>query len=120
MVEHMPNRCRCPACLAPGASAEKDYHAQVNLFLSTLTESQRRLFVGLEAGRLGKDAEESLAVITGLSAAVIAQGKRDLEVAQKSAQIPAFDGEAYRAKKALAGLGLGDGGFKKYRPSVGF
>jgi hypothetical protein len=116
MSEPRLHQCECPECRRPGPSPTRDYHAQVNLFLATLTEPQRRLFAGMEARRLGEGGANQLALISGLSPATIAQGERELEQAQAIARTPAFDLERYLAKKALLAEDLLGPKHRKFRP----
>jgi hypothetical protein len=71
----------------------------MNFFLSTLDERQRRLYVGLEAKRLGHGGDRRLAMITGLSVDTIAKGRRELEKAEPSDRIRAPGGGRPRVEK---------------------
>ena len=86
------HRCTCPACRARAASPSKSLHAHINFLVSTLDEHQRRLYVGLEAQRLGHGGDRQLAQITGLSVDTIAAGRRELEAAQPAGRIRAPGG----------------------------
>ena len=79
--------CICPACQVTEDSPVKQLHTQINFLVSTLDERQRRLFVGLEAQRLGHGGDRQLAQITGLSVDTIAAGRHELAAAQPSARI---------------------------------
>jgi hypothetical protein len=54
----------------------------MNFFLSTLDERQRRLYVGLEASRLGHGGDRRLALITGMDVTTIAKGRQALVTAE--------------------------------------
>jgi hypothetical protein len=90
MEKHRIHHCKCPACRSRQDSPEKTLHTHINLLLSTLDEHQRRLYVGLEAQRLGHGGDRLLAQITGLNVDTIAAGRRELEAgaAPKSIRIP--------------------------------
>ena len=67
--------------------------------VSTLDEHQRRLYVGIEAQRLGHGGDRILAQITGLSVATIAAGRREVESAQPTEHIRAPGGGRPRVEK---------------------
>jgi hypothetical protein len=106
MREQPLHHCECPECQQSGPSATKEHHAQVNLFLLSLNAEQRRLYAGLEARRLGYGGERQVTLVTGLSAAAIAEGQRELDRAQAGARSPAFDAASYQAKRAAVAEGL--------------
>lgn len=62
----------------PLAEASDDTRAAIILFLSTLDERQRRLYVGLESLRLGHGGDSRLAELTGLDVHTIAKGRTEL------------------------------------------
>jgi len=70
--------CQCPQCKLDEPSSAKLLHANMNLFLSTLDERQRRLYAGLESQQLGYDGDQQVALITGMSVHTIAKGRREL------------------------------------------
>lgn len=76
------HHCECSACQQAGANPTKVLHQQMNFFLSTLDEHQRRLYVGLESKKLGHGGDLQLAVITGMSVDTIAKGRHELEQAE--------------------------------------
>jgi hypothetical protein len=71
----------------------------MNFFLSTLDEHQRRLYVGLEAKKLGHGGDRQLAQITGLSVNTIAKGRQELERAEADGRIRAAGGGRPRVEK---------------------
>jgi hypothetical protein len=60
------------------APLSDDTKAAIILFLSTLDERQRRLYVGLESLRLGHGGDSRLAELTGLDVHTIARGRTEL------------------------------------------
>lgn len=62
----------------PLAETSDDTKAAIILFLSTLDERQRRLYVGLESLRLGHGGDSRLAELTGLDVHTIARGRAEL------------------------------------------
>jgi hypothetical protein len=77
-------------------------HRQMNFFLSTLDEYQRRLYVGLESKKLGHGGDQQLSVITYMRVDTIAKGRHELEQAGPTDRIRAPGGRRCRSKKALA------------------
>jgi len=71
----------------------------MNFFLSTLDEHQRRLYVGLEAKRLGHGGDRRLALITGMDVDTITKGRRELERAEPYDRIRAPGGGRLRVEK---------------------
>ena len=69
----------------PLAETSDDTKAAIILFLSSLNERQRRLYVGLESLRLGHGGDTRLAELTGLDVHTIAKGR--LELLQHDVQI---------------------------------
>ncbi len=84
--------CQCAECQQPGETPRKGLHAQMNFFLSTLDEHQRRLYVGLESKKLGHGGDRQLSLITGLNVDTIAQGRQELDRAERSDRIRAPGG----------------------------
>ena len=72
------HQCECVACRQSLPHPEREWHAQMNLFLSRLDEQQRRWYVALEAERLGHGGEHLLAQITGLDEKTIRRGRQEL------------------------------------------
>ena len=91
--------CQCPECQRPDANPVKALHTQMNFFLSTLDEHQRRLYVGLESEKLGHGGDRRLATITGVSVDTIAKGRRELKQTKTSDRIRATGGGRLRAEK---------------------
>ena len=54
-------------------------HHQMNLFLSRLSEQQRRWYAALESKKLGHGGDRHLCHITGLSEKTIRKGRRELD-----------------------------------------
>lgn len=52
----------------------------MNLFLSRLSEPQRRWYVGLSSQKPGSPSDRQLSLITGLDEETIRRGRRELEV----------------------------------------
>lgn len=50
----------------------------LNLFLSTLNEKQRRLYVGFESMKLGRGGDAVMSKITGINIKTIARGRKEL------------------------------------------
>ena len=86
------HQCECSECQRAGSSPTKELHRQMNFFLSTLDEHQRRLYVDLESQKLGHGGDQRLAMITGLSVDTIAKGRRELELAEPTDRIRAPGG----------------------------
>jgi hypothetical protein len=93
------HQCQCPECRQPDPNPIQELHTQMNFFLSTLDERQRRLYVGLESQRLGHGGDRRLATITGLSVDTISKGRGELKRAQASDRIRAPGGGRYRTEK---------------------
>ncbi len=99
MEKHPIHHCKCPACRSRQDTPTKTLHAQINLLVSTLDEHQCRLYVGLEAQRLGHGGDRALAQITGLSVATIASGRRELGTHPATGRIRAPGGGRPRVEK---------------------
>ena len=99
MQKRPVNQCECPDCQRPEPNLIKELHSHMNFFLSTLDERQRRLYVGLEAKRLGHGGDRRLAMITGLNVDTIARGRRELEQAGPSDRIRALGSGRPRVEK---------------------
>lgn len=98
--------CTCPTCqTAPEADAAQ-YHRQINLLLSRLTEPQRRWYVASLAAAPAGPSAAQLAVITGLSLPTIRRGRTEL-VAGLPATLPTRQrrpgGGRPRAEKKIPG-----------------
>lgn len=99
MQKRPVHQCECLDCQGPKPNPVKELHSQMNFFLSTLDERQRRLYVGLESKKLGHGGDQRLALITGLCVDTIAEGRRELEQAEPSDRIRAPGGGRSRVEK---------------------
>jgi hypothetical protein len=72
------HECECRICQAGDRGETARRHRQINLFLSQLTEPQRRWYAGLLVQESGT-SERELALITGLDPQTIRRGRRELE-----------------------------------------
>jgi hypothetical protein len=71
--------CQCATCQS-GCDAETlARHERMNLFLSRLTEPQRRWYVGLLSLEPESPTDSELARITGLDRKTIRRGRSDIE-----------------------------------------
>lgn len=77
----------------------QEVHAQMNFFLSTLDERQRRLFAGLEASKLGHGGDRRFATITGLDVKTIAKGRQELAQAEASERVRSTGGGRLQVEK---------------------
>ena len=93
------HQCECSDCRGNGPNTTKELHRQMNFFLSTLDEHQRRLYVGLESQKLGYGGDQRLAVATGMDVDTIAKGRRELEQAESSERIRAPGGGRWPVEK---------------------
>jgi hypothetical protein len=59
------HQCQCQDCVSSDAHPNRLPHHQLNLFLSCLDEKQRRLYVALEAQRLGHGAQSAFLRLQG-------------------------------------------------------
>ena len=95
------HQCECPACRSREDSPIKQLHTHINFLVSTLDEHQRRLYVGLEAQRLGHGGDRALAQITGLSVDTIAAGRRELHRAHPTQRIRSTGAGRPRVEKKM-------------------
>lgn len=72
------HRCACSPCQQHPHSRSARAHRDINRFVATLNEKQRRLFLGLLARQQGRGAIRRLARITGVSRNTIRRGLREL------------------------------------------
>jgi hypothetical protein len=70
--------CACPVCHAATDAATVAHHRQINLFLSRLSEPQRRWYVGLLSQAPDSPSDRQLALITGLDPKTIQRGRAEL------------------------------------------
>lgn len=70
--------CECPICQEGNDNTVIGHHSQINLFLSRLTEPQRRWYVGLLSQAPDSPSDRQLSLITGLDKNTIQRGRREL------------------------------------------
>lgn len=71
--------CQCAVCRSGRDADTLARHERMNLFLSRLTEPQRRWYVGMLALEHDSPSESDLARITGLDRKTIRRGRREIE-----------------------------------------
>jgi hypothetical protein len=98
--------CECPICGAATDQELMEHHAQINRFLSRLTEPQRRWYAGLLSQAPSSPSDRQLALITGLDKKTIQRGRRELT--EGFPELPAA-----RARRAGGGRPAAE---KKTRP----
>jgi hypothetical protein len=76
--EPVVHHCECAACQAGTDLHLMQRHQQINLFLSRLSEPQRRWYVATLATEPPGPSESELARITGLDRKTIQRGHREL------------------------------------------
>jgi len=62
----------------PWLGDANETRAAIILFFSALTESQRRLYAGLESMRLGRGGDRRVSDLTGLDVHTVARGRKEL------------------------------------------
>ncbi len=72
------HQCECAICRAGNDPVTTQYHQQVNLLLSRLTEPQRRWYAGVLSQQPDSPSDGYLAEITGLDEKTIRRGRREL------------------------------------------
>jgi hypothetical protein len=70
--------CECAICQAGTDHATREQHQRVNLFLSRLSEPQRRWYVGMLSQEPDSPSDVELARITGLDRKTIRRGRREV------------------------------------------
>jgi len=70
--------CECSVCQAGTDSATLRQHQRINLFLSRLSEPQRRWYVGMLSQEPDCLSDVELARITGLDRKTIRRGRREV------------------------------------------
>lgn len=70
--------CTCLVCQAGTDPATTERHHQMNVFLSRLTEPQRRWYVGLLSQEPDSPSDRELALMTGLDKNTIQRGRHEL------------------------------------------
>jgi hypothetical protein len=74
-IEIHIHRCECAICQAEADHITVQQHQRMNLFLSRLTEPQRRWYVGMLSQEPDSPSELELARITGLDRKTIRRGR---------------------------------------------
>jgi len=77
-IEVCVHKCQCATCQTEPDSAIIQQHQRVNLFLSRLTEPQRRWYVGMLSQEPARPSDAELARITGLDRKTIRRGRREV------------------------------------------
>ena len=70
--------CECAICQTGAEHAIIQQHQRMNLFLSRLTEPQRRWYVGILSQQPDSPTDAELARITGLDRKTIRRGRREV------------------------------------------
>jgi hypothetical protein len=70
--------CECAICQVGTDQGIIQQHQRINLFLSRLTEPQRRWYVGLLSQEPDSPSDVELARITGLDRKTIRRGRREV------------------------------------------
>src|SRR5262245_1110803 len=70
--------CDCPDCCGEADHPDAKYHRELQLFLATLNDEQRRLFAAVESRRHGRGGVGRVAQIMGLCKPTVAYGRRQL------------------------------------------
>ena len=70
--------CECAICQTGADHATIQRHERVNLFLSRLSEPQRRWYVGMLSQEPDNPTDIELARITGLDRKTIRRGRREV------------------------------------------
>jgi len=77
-AEPTVHQCECVACQTGTDLDLSEHHQQMNLFLSRLTEPQRRWYVGMLSRDPRGPTDSDLARITGLDRKTIRRGRHEL------------------------------------------
>jgi len=77
-IEVCVHMCQCANCQTGADSDIIQQHQRVNLFLSRLTEPQRRWYVGMLSQEPARPSDAELARITGLDRKTIRRGRREV------------------------------------------
>lgn len=78
IAEPKVHMCECDVCEAGTNPEITGYHQQLNLFLSRLTEPQRRWFVATLSQQGNGPSDRQLSLITGLDEKTIQRGRQEL------------------------------------------
>jgi len=76
--EQQVHQCECAICQAGADPVIMQYHHQMNVLLSRLTEPQRRWYAGVLSQQPDSPSDGQLAEITGLDEKTIRRGRREL------------------------------------------
>ena len=77
-IECSVHLCQCTICQAAADPAIMEQHQRMNLFLSRLSEPQRRWYVGMRSQEPDRLSDVALARITGLDRKTIRRGRREV------------------------------------------
>jgi hypothetical protein len=77
-IEVRLHMCECAICQAGADHGTIQQHQRVNLFLSRLSEPQRRWYVGMVSQEPDSPSDVDLARITGLDRKTIRRGRREV------------------------------------------
>jgi hypothetical protein len=77
-IEVQLRSCECAICQAGADHATREQHQRMNLFLSRLSEPQRRWYVGMLSQQPDSLSDVELARITGLDRKTIRRGRREV------------------------------------------
>ena len=77
-TEGRVHTCECVICQAGTNHGTIQQHQRMNLFLSRLTEPQRRWYVGMLSQEPDRPSDSELARITGLDRKTIRRGRREV------------------------------------------
>lgn len=72
------HECECPICQSKTDFSVMKRHAHINLFLSRLTEPQRRWYVATLSEAPDSPGDRHLSLITGLDEKTIRRGKEEI------------------------------------------
>lgn len=78
LIEVAVHSCACAICQAGANHAVSQQHQRINLFLSRLTEAQRRWYVGMLSQEPNSPSDVELARITGVDRKTIRCGRREV------------------------------------------
>lgn len=71
--------CECEICKTGTDAETARSHRRINLFLSRLTEPQRRWYVAMLSGEPDSPSDRQLALITSLDEKTIRRGREELD-----------------------------------------
>jgi hypothetical protein len=77
-IEVCVHLCQCANCQVGADPGIVQQHHRINLFLSRLTEPQRRWYVGMLSQQPDCPSDAELARITGLDRKTIRRGRREV------------------------------------------